>query len=54
MELAFQWRRYVDQDDGTSYQGYRFIWYRPDRSLQAARGQIRLPSMTDQRIDGKS
>ena len=25
--------------------GYRFIWYRPDGSLQAARGQARLPSI---------
>ena len=44
-ELAFQWCRYVDQDDGSSYHGYRFIWYRPDGSLQAARGQARLPSI---------
>ena len=44
-ELAFQWCRYVDQGDGSSYHGYRFIWYRPDGSLQAARGQTRLPSI---------
>ena len=44
-ELAFQWCRYVDQEDGSSYHGYRFIWYRPDGSLQAARGQVRLPSI---------
>jgi 3-hydroxyisobutyrate dehydrogenase-like beta-hydroxyacid dehydrogenase len=24
--------------------GYRFIWLRPDGSLQATRGQARLPS----------
>ena len=44
-ELAFQWCRYIDQDDGSSYHGYRFIWYRPNGSLQAARGQARLPSI---------
>ena len=44
-ELAFQWCRYVDQDDGSSYHGYRFIWYRPDGTLQSARGQARLPSI---------
>jgi hypothetical protein len=31
-------------DDGTPDQdGYRFIWRRPDNSLQAARGQARIP-----------
>lgn len=27
-------------------EGYRFIWRRPDGSLQAARGQTRLPSIS--------
>lgn len=44
-ELAFQWCQYIDQDHGSSYHGYRFIWYRADGSLQAARGQARLPSI---------
>jgi hypothetical protein len=26
-------------------EGYRFIWRRPDSSLQAARGQARIPSI---------
>lgn len=30
-------------DDGTNERGYRFIWRRPDGSLQAARGQARIP-----------
>ena len=44
-ELAFQWCQYINQDDGSNYHGYRFIWYRADGSLQAARGQARLPSI---------
>ena len=43
-ELAFQWCRYVDQDDGSCRHGYRFIWRRHDK-LQPARGQARLPSL---------
>lgn len=30
-------------EDGTSEDGFRFIWRRPDGSLQAARGQARIP-----------
>lgn len=30
-------------DDGSSDTGYRFIWRRPDGTLQAARGQARIP-----------
>ena len=30
-------------DDGSTEEGYRFIWRRPDGSLQAARGQARIP-----------
>ena len=32
-------------DDGETYEGFRFIWRRPDRSLQPARGQARIPSL---------
>jgi hypothetical protein len=42
--LCFQWCRYI-YDDGTMQEGYRFIWRRPDGSLQAARGQARIPSV---------
>lgn len=31
-------------DDNSQEEGYRFIWRRPDGSLQAARGQARIPS----------
>ena len=42
--LYFQWGRF-DYDDGSDSQtGYRFIWRRPDDTLQAARGQARIPS----------
>ena len=30
-------------DDGTAEEGYRFIYRRPDGTLQAARGQARIP-----------
>jgi hypothetical protein len=43
-KLCFQWCRYV-YDNGALEQGYRFIWRRPNGSLQAARGQARLPSI---------
>lgn len=43
--LCFQYCRYI-YDDGKMEEGYRFIWKRPkDRSLQAARGQARIPSI---------
>jgi hypothetical protein len=42
--LWFQWCRYFF-DDGHLEHGYRFIWKRPDGSLQAARGQARIPSV---------
>jgi hypothetical protein len=42
-QLWFQWCRY-ELDDGTKY-GYRFIWRWPDGTLQAARGQARIPSL---------
>lgn len=40
--LCFQRVRYV-YDDGDLHEGYRFIWRRLDGSLQAARGQARIP-----------
>lgn len=33
--------------DGTTQKGFRFIWRRPDGSLQAARGQARIPGKED-------
>jgi len=45
--LWFQWCRYF-YDDGTMEYGYRFMWRRPQSeggSLQAARGQARIPSV---------
>jgi hypothetical protein len=42
--LCFQWCRYI-YGDGNMEQGYRFIWRRPDGTLQAARGQARIPSI---------
>lgn len=41
-QLCFQQCVY-HYDDGTQDTGYRFIWRRPDGSLQAARGQARIP-----------
>jgi hypothetical protein len=43
-ELYLQWGRYI-YDDGSMEHGYRFIWKRPDGSLQPARGQARIPSL---------
>ena len=40
--LCFQWCRYVFPDRADEL-GYRFIWRREDGSLQAARGQARIP-----------
>jgi hypothetical protein len=42
-KICYQWVRYF-YDDGGVEEGYRFIWRRPDGSLQAARGQARIPS----------
>lgn len=44
-ELCLQWCLYV-YDDGSSENGYRFIYRRPDGSLQPARGQARIPSLS--------
>ncbi len=43
--LCFQFGRYI-YDDGNMQEGYRFIWKRPDGTLQAARGQARIQSLT--------
>ena len=39
--LCFQKVTY-HYDDGSTQDGFRFIWRRPDGSLQAARGQARI------------
>lgn len=33
-------------DEGGSEEGFRFIWRRPDGTLQAARGQARIESLS--------
>lgn len=47
--LCFQRVRYV-YDDGSLEEGFRFIWRRPDGSLQGARGQARIPALRVARI----
>ena len=42
--LYFQYCEYK-YDDGSSEKGYRFIWRKPDGTLQPARGQARIPSV---------
>ena len=44
--LCFQWCEY-HYDDGKKENGYRFIWRRDDDSLQAARGQARIPKFSE-------
>jgi hypothetical protein len=45
--LCLQWARY-QYDHGTEPEtGFRFIWRRPDGSLQPARGQVRIPSLAN-------
>ena len=44
--LWLQWCRYF-YDDGNMQHGYRFIWRRPNGSLQPARGQARIVSLKD-------
>jgi hypothetical protein len=46
-QLCFQWVTYTHDDRSASETGYRFIWRRPDGSLQPARGQARIPSAAD-------
>lgn len=41
--LCFQKVTY-HYDDGSAQDGFRFIWRRPDGTLQAARGQARIES----------
>ena len=43
--LWLQWGRY-DYADGTQQEGYRFIWTRPNGTIQA-RGPARIPSLAD-------
>jgi hypothetical protein len=45
--LCLQWARYQYDDKSEPQTGYRFIWRRPDGSLQPARGQARIPSLAD-------
>ena len=42
--LCFQRVAYHYDDGRPSQDGFRFIWRRPDSTLQAARGQARIPS----------
>jgi hypothetical protein len=42
--LCLQWCRYGAGDGHIKY-GYRFIWRRPDNSLQTVRAQSMLPSL---------
>ena len=45
-KLCFQYCSYEFGDANHTVQnGYRFIWRKPDGSLQAARGQARIPSI---------
>lgn len=45
-QLCFRWCRYWLDDASVQY-GYRFVWRRKeDGSIQAARGQARIPSFT--------
>ena len=45
--LCFQWVRYKYDDAAPPQMGYRFIWRRPNGSLQAAMGQARIPCASD-------
>ncbi|GEM_PF-1907631 len=44
--LCFQ-KCVYNYSPNNSEPGYRFIWRRPDDSLQPARGQARIPSIAD-------
>ena len=44
--LCFQYCNYV-YDDKPSETGYRFIWIQPNGDLLPARGQTRIPKMSD-------
>lgn len=43
--MAIHENRYTD--GFYSHIGYRFIWQRPDNSLQAAMGQAKIPCASD-------
>lgn len=44
--LCFQYCKYV-YNANSSETGYRFIWRNPDGKLQGAKGQARIPKMSD-------
>jgi hypothetical protein len=44
--LSFQRVRYI-YENGDAEDGFRFIWIRPNGNLQAARGQARIPRLSD-------
>lgn len=44
--LCFQYCKYV-YDANTSETGYRFIWRQPNGNLLPAKGQARIPKMSD-------
>ena len=44
--LCFQFGTY-NYEDGSSEEGYRFIWREPNGNLQPARGQARIPEKKD-------
>ena len=43
-QVGLQWCAYIYPNEPADY-GYRFIWRRPNGTLQAARGQARIPSL---------
>lgn len=45
--LCFQWCEYIFEEEDYVEYGYRFIWRRPDGTLQAARGQARIHRLKD-------
>jgi hypothetical protein len=45
--LCLQHVRYQYDTGEKPEDGFRFIWRRPDGSLQPARGQARIPSLQD-------
>ena len=42
-QLCFQRVTFTYDDGSPDQDGYRFIWRRPNETLQAARGQARIP-----------
>lgn len=45
--LCFQYCRYEYGNGDNQENGYRFIWRKPNGNLQGARGQARIPSISD-------